>query len=143
MNNFYDKLLNIKGNNIEDEIQKAILETKHYYNELTTERTCFIYSSKIFEILKKNGVSCHLIDTSDFDIHYSHAFVLVPFKKDKFYLVDPTYEQFIVNKDVAIQELYNFGYIELNDEIWKLYLKDICSYSKDISVNDVFYGKKK
>ena len=51
MNNFYDKLLNIKGNNIEDEIQKAILETKHYYNELTTERTCFIYSSKIFEIL--------------------------------------------------------------------------------------------
>ena len=137
----YNNLINIRGVDIEGAIKESILETKEYLSGLTNESTCYIYSSKVYECLRKRGIIARLVDTGDFGEYYSHKFVLVPFSSDKYYLIDLTYEQFI-RDDNYIKELYLNGYILLEDGLFNKYLSLICN-DFDYKVDEVFYSNKK
>lgn len=138
--NFYEKLINIKGLDLNKEIRDVISEVKSYYEDLTIDRTCYIYSSKIYDELKKRGISAHLINTNELDFRYEHYFVLVPIDEKDYYLIDPTYGQF--NSYEIIQELLLNSYVKLDNEIWNKYIETIDD-SKKIGISEAFYKKKK
>ena len=119
MDSLYD-LLNIKNVDIEKEIIASIKETKEELNGLTTNRTCKIYSSKINEILKKKSIVNRLVDTKTKDMDYSHQFVIVPKNDILFYVIDLTANQF--NYNSLYDDMYNKGYMIMNDEEYNQYL---------------------
>lgn len=142
---FYEKLINVRGKDIESEIRDSLKAACDYYGDLTTERTCFIYSSKIFEELKSRGVSARFIDTeNDLDCSYLHYFVLVPYNKDMFYLVDPTFKQFSMDEDCKdlFKDLLTCGYTVIDDEKWSSFLKIINSSGKTFVKDDLSFRKK-
>lgn len=133
---FYQKLVNIREKDLEKEVRESLKVTREHYADLTTERTCFIYSSKIYEELRSRGVSCNLMNTNDLGLSYLHYFVMVPFGKDDFYLVDPTYEQFCLNNDNDIfSDLIDKGYILVGRKLLRSYLDCIGNCDKFIKRN--------
>ena len=119
MDSLYD-LLNIKNVDIEKEIIASIKETKEELNGLTTNRTCKIYSSKLNEILKRKSSVNRLVDTKTKDMDYSHQFVIVPKNDSLFYVIDLTANQF--NYNSLYDDMYNKGYMIMNDEEYNQYL---------------------
>lgn len=136
---FYDKLINVRGNDISSSIKDSLRYVNDHYENLTHEQTCYIYASLVYDKLKSFGVSARLINTNDLGFDYLHYFVLVPYEKDKYYLVDPTYSQFHSDN---LKELLDNGYISLNDDIWDEYMNSILKRS-DMSVDEAFNYIKK
>lgn len=119
MGSLYD-LLNIKNINVEEEIKKTILETKIELNNLTTIRTCKIYSSKVSELLKQKHIVNRIVDTKTKDMNYSHQFVIVPKDNNYSYIIDLTLNQFVYNS--LYDDMYQNGYMLLNNEEFNSYL---------------------
>lgn len=119
MESLYD-LLNINNTNIEEEIKNIISEAKIKSNNLTTIRTCKIYSSLISELLNKKHIINRIVDTSDKDMKYSHQFVIVPKNKDYSFIIDLTLNQFEYNE--LYNTMYENGYMLMNDEDLNHYL---------------------
>ena len=134
----YNKILNINNLDVEYEIKKIIEETKKEYEDLTKERTCKIYSSIIYKKLKNKGITSRLVDTKDFDTSFSHMFVIAVDNAKK-YLIDLTYEQF--NND-KFDDLISNGYIVLNDDIFKEYLKTIIICAEYFTIDDALYKNR-
>ncbi len=123
---FYQKLVNIRGNDIENEIRESLKVTSEYYKNLTKERTCLVYASKVYEELRSRGVSCQMIDTNSLEVSYSHYFVLVPCNKEVSYLVDPTYEQFCDNNSSKVAvSLLEDGYVKVDEALYYDYINSI------------------
>lgn len=122
MKNFYQKMLNITNRNISQEIENVIKETKEENKNLTTERTCHIYSSIIYEKLKEKNIITKILNTKDFQIDYEHYFVLVTETKEKIYIIDLTYDQFNPER---LETLKEEGYIKANTKIILQYLNEI------------------
>lgn len=91
MKNIYD-YINILGNK-EEKIKEVILKCKRDLN-LTTDRTCKIYSSYISNYLSEKHIVNKIINTKNLNLGYEHEFVLVPIDSNNYYLVDLTYSQF-------------------------------------------------
>ncbi len=138
---FYDKLINVRGLDISSQIEKSLEYASDYYENLTHDRTCFIYTSLVYDKLKSLGVSSCLVNTNDLGLDYLHYFVLVPYGKDKYYLVDPTYSQFGFS-DNTIYDLLENGYVSLNDDIWNKYMSSIFK-NCDITIDETFNHIKK
>ena len=89
---------------------------------------CKVYSSYVYNELKKNHILARLINTSDLGFDYEHQFILVPINKltKDYYLIDLTYSQFIKNieDEKVFTELLNKGYQKINNELWIQYLKN-------------------
>ena len=98
---------------------------------------CMVYSSYVYENLKKRHISCHIIDTNDLSIKYEHRFVLVP-TGNKYYLVDLTFSQF--KKEDLLPKKKKNGYDIMDNDKWTLYLNTISnSNNKNIDIDIAYY----
>ena len=82
-------------------INDSIKNVNNELNGLTKDRMCKVYSSYVYNELKKNHVLARLINTSDLGFDYEHQFILVPINKltKDYYLIDLTYSQFVKNME--------------------------------------------
>lgn len=137
--NLYDKMLNISGKDIEEEIKKSIIETKQQLICLDQDRMCLIYSSYLYQNLKKRHILAHIIDTKDLGFDFNHRFILV-YDKD-YYLLDLTYSQFLDDNPIFIK-LLNDGYQKINNKDFLMYLKIVVRENFVGTIEDTFMNFK-
>lgn len=126
-------LTNIMKINYEDTIRNVIKDVREEYKDLSTDRTCFLYSSLVHDKLKEKHIISRIISTIDLGIDYEHRFVLVK-DKDKYYLIDLTYRQFFNNVPQEFIKLDHDGY-QLLDRV--SLIKYLGSFSGKIVDNDI------
>ena len=130
-------ILNIKNQDIEEVIRDSIKEVKEKLQGLDYNQTCLIYSSALFEILKRKHILVHIINTLDLGYSYLHQFLLV-YDGNKYYLIDLTYKQF---NDNSLSDLNENGYIEIDDNIFKFYLKVVTNNDLTMDLSEAFLKK--
>lgn len=127
-------------------ISDSIKNVNNELNGLTKERMCKVYSSYVYNELKKNHILTRLINTSDLGFDYEHQFILVPINEitKDYYLIDLTYSQFIKNieDEKIFTELLNKGYQKINNELWIKYLKNILRNNNVNSSIDEAFNKE-
>jgi len=136
----YDLMKNIRKTDYEQAIINTINKTKNKLTSLTEERTCFLYSSYIYEELKNNHIPARIISTKDLNYDYEHRFVLVPnTNEDNYFIIDLTFSQF--NNKELFNDLLNKGYQKINNDLLSFYLPVVTNDNKDIevSLDDIFY----
>lgn len=124
-----EDIINIKKDNIEEKIEDAIEDTKEELNDLTTERTCLIYSDYLSRNLYDKHVANKIVSTTKYNYPYNHQFNIVPKNEDEFYLIDLTYSQFQSDK---FDELEEKGYMLLKNNQYEDYLEIVGNANKDI-----------
>ena len=130
-------ILNIKNQDIEVVIRDSIKEVKEKLRGLDYNQTCLIYSSALFEILKIKNILVHIINTLDLGYSFEHQFLLV-YDGNKYYLIDLTYKQF---NDNSLSDLNENGYIEIDDNIFKFYLKVVTNNDLTMDLSEAFLKK--
>ena len=130
-------ILNIKNQDIEEIIRDSIKEVKEKLQGLDYNQTCLIYSSALFEILKRKHILVHIINTLDLGYSYLHQFLLV-YDGNKYYLIDLTYKQF---NDNSLSDLNENGYIEIDDNTFKFYLKVVTNNDLTMDLSEDFLKK--
>ncbi len=129
--------MNIKNQDIEEIIRDSIKEVKEKLQGLDYNQTCLIYSSALFEILKRKHILVHIINTLDLGYSYLHQFLLV-YDGNKYYLIDLTYKQF---NDNSLSDLNENGYIEIDDNTFKFYLKVVTNNDLTMDLSEAFLKK--
>lgn len=130
-------ILNIRNQDIEVVIRDSIKEVKEKLRGLDYNQTCLIYSSALFEILKRKNILVHIINTLDLGYSFEHQFLLV-YDGNKYYLIDLTYKQF---NDNSLSDLNENGYIEIDDNIFKFYLKVVTNNDLTMDLSEAFLKK--
>ena len=120
------EMLNIRGKNVEDEIQNAIATVQKELEGLDTERTCKIYSSYILRELQNRHIIARLLNTKNIDLNYEHEFVMATDGTSS-YIIDLTYSQFGQNEP---QELNKNGYIKCTKNVLHNYINTINSLNR-------------
>ena len=122
-------ILNIRNINVEEEIKKSIAEVREELSDLTDERTCMIYTSYMYQSLRKKSIMALIIDTyNDLELNYSHYYIMVPIDNKKCYIVDLTYQQF--GYDKRFNDIYLKGYQLVNNDEYNNYLNNIRAVSR-------------
>lgn len=138
---------NIRNTNTEQEIKKSIEIVKEKLNSLTDDRTCFIYSSYVYEELRNNHITSRIISTKDLGYDYEHRFVLVPndVEEDNYFLIDLTFKQFTNQEvdNVIFKTLLEDGYQKISNDLWFFYLQYATGNVEQIpcSLDNAFYKK--
>ena len=129
-------LVNIQNINIEKNIQEVINKSHNKFNGLITEQTCLIWSSMIYEELKKLHVPVYLLSTNEIENAYTHYFTIIPYESD-YYVIDLTFRQF---KNGLFPDLSIFGYELLSRDEQIKYL-EIVSQKKNLncSFDDILF----
>ena len=130
-------ILNIKNQDIEEIIRDSIKEVKEKLKGLDYNQTCLIYSSALFEILKRKHILVHIINTLDLGYSYLHQFLLV-YDGNKYYLIDLTYKQF---NDNSLSDLNENGYMKIDDNTFKFYLKVVTNNDLTMDLSEAFLKK--
>lgn len=116
-------------------ISDSIKNVNDELNGLTKDRMCKVYSSYVYNELKKNHILARLINTN-----------LVPINKltKDYYLIDLTYSQFVKNieDEKVFTELLNKGYQKINNELWIQYLRNILRNNNVKSSIDEAFNKE-
>lgn len=115
-----EELINLRNNPLEDGIVRAIEKTKKELEGLTTETTCFIYSSALAHNLREEHIANRIESTTEYDYPYIHQFNTVRKNEDEFYLIDLTYPQFQSDK---FYELLQKGYMLIREDDINDYLE--------------------
>lgn len=127
-------------------ISDSIKNVNDELNGLTKDRMCKVYSSYVYNELKKNHILARLINKNDLGFDYEHQFILVPINKltKDYYLIDLTYSQFVKNKEdeKVFTELLNKGYQKINNELWIQYLRNILRNNNVKSSIDEAFNKE-
>lgn len=136
----FDMMKNIRGNDIEQELNNAIIYVKNALKGLTEERMCKIYSGYLHEELQKRHIPARIINTFELGVDYEHFFILVPSENEKYFLADLTFSQFKPQKG-NFDTLLEKGYQSINDSLFNEYLRIIsCNQSMDnVFLDDAFY----
>ena len=79
----------------------------------------------------------HIINTLDLGYSYLHQFLLV-YDGNKYYLIDLTYKQF---NDNSLSDLNENGYIEIDDNTFKFYLKVVTNNDLTMDLSEAFLKK--
>lgn len=128
----FDDMLNIGKVDIEKKIIDAISETRLQLEGLITDRTCLIYTSYLYNNLKKRNILAYIVDTQkDLHMDFLHYFIIVPKDKDNNYIIDLTYNQFKYNE--LFESIYNRGYQMLSDDMYGKYLNNIGKMNRNKS----------
>ena len=101
------QLLNITGKDLETRVVEAIQETKEELHDLTTERTCKIYSDSVARNLMKRHVIQKRVYTKKYNYSYDHQFNIVPVNEQVSFLIDLCFSQF---ENEAYPDLLTKGY---------------------------------
>lgn len=132
----FKMMQNIRGIDVEEEIEKSIDNVREKLKDLTINQTCAIFSSYLFEEMKKRHLNIRLINMLDLSLNFEHYFVLVN-NFGEFYIVDLTYNQF--NKS-EFSILKHRGYMKVDDTILNRYLSLIEGIQvEDFSCDNLFY----
>ena len=83
----FKMMQNVRGINIQEEIENSINITKEKLKDLTINRMCHVYNSYLFEEMKKRHLTVRLINLLDLGFDFKHYFVLVN-GEGVFYLAD-------------------------------------------------------
>lgn len=136
-------LIYILDVDVEQVIKDAISHTRQTLSELTDEGTCIIHSGELYHYLKTHHVTLRYIDTKDLGFDYSHHFILVPYGKEVYYLIDLTFRQF-TNASNIFYPLLKKGYQLIDEMLWQEYIR-IISPNQDIrvSLNNAFWQIKR
>ena len=140
MRDMYD-YLNISNIPLEKRIEIAIIQTKKLLENLTTERTCKIYSRYLFKYLHDNHVVAKIISTKELGAEYDHFFVIVPINTIEYYLIDLTFQQF--NNTNYFKELYEKGYERVTDLNFYLYYAIVTGEQANITINEMMLKSDK
>lgn len=62
------KMQNVRGINIQEEIENSINITKEKLKDLTINRMCHVYNSYLFEEMKKRHLNVRLINLLDLGV---------------------------------------------------------------------------
>lgn len=137
----FEMATNIYQTNYEEELRNSIKKVLVTLEKLTEERTCKIYSSYLYEELKRRHVPARLLTTLDLGLMYEHQFVLVPSNQGGYFLADLTFRQF-GTKTESLLPLLRDGYVRLTDDDFQKYLSIVGSLANPsfISIEDAFYG---
>jgi len=141
----FKMMQNVRGINVQEEIENSIKVTKEKLKDLTINRMCYVYNSYLFEEMKKRHLNVRLINLLDLGFDFKHYFVLVS-GDGEFYLADLTYEQFC-NQDLN-SLMSECGYMRLNDYLLNKYISFVLrKQANNLSCDDLFYidinGKKR
>ena len=133
----FKMMQNVRGINIQEEIENSINITKEKLKDLTINRMCHVYNSYLFEEMKKRHLNVRLVNLLDLGFDFKHYFVLVN-GEGVFYLADLTYEQFC-NQDLN-SLMSGEGYMRLNDYLLNKFIslvlrKKVTGFTCD----DLFY----
>lgn len=167
LNQLYNRILNLKGENIEDNINFIISEIKKEIDSYNLDYSglCKLISNNLSIKLNEKGIHNKIINLKTLFDAYEHEFVICfyYFNGDHFLLIDPTYSQFVNNKNQQLREnilnnwpgdilnstqegqkilndLLQKGYIELTEENLRLYLNSF-GISSLISIEDLMEEK--
>ena len=126
-------ILNIKNQDIKQIIEDSIKETQELLKGLDYNQTCLIYSSLLFEILRRKNILVHIINTKDLG-YYEHQFLLV-YDGINYYLIDLTYKQF---NNKYLNNLLENNYTLIDDFNFNKYLQIITNSNLSINLSDIF-----
>lgn len=140
MKDLYE-FINISKIPLEKRINLAIAETKKELSDLSTDRTCKIFSRYLYKNLRENHVVSKIISTGELGAEFDHHFVIVPINTYEYYLIDLTYQQF--KNQELFKELYEKGYEKVTDLNFYLYYAIITGEQSNITIQDAFLNKKK
>lgn len=126
-------ILNIKNQDIKQIIEDSIKETQELLKGLDYNQTCLIYSSLLFEILRRKNILVHIINTKDLG-YYEHQFLLV-YDGINYYLIDLTYKQF---NNKYLNNLLANNYTLIDDFNFNKYLQIITNSNLLINLSDIF-----
>lgn len=126
-------MLNIKNQDIKQIIEDSIKETQELLKGLDYNQTCLIYSSLLFEILRRKNILVHIINTKDLG-YYEHQFLLV-YDGINYYLIDLTYKQF---NNKYLNNLLANNYTLIDDFNFNKYLQIITNSNLSINLSDIF-----
>ena len=126
-------ILNIKNQDIKQIIEDSIKETQELLKGLDYNQTCLIYSSLLFEILRRKNILVHIINTKDLG-YYEHQFLLV-YDGINYYLIDLTYKQF---NNKYLNNLLANNYTLIDDFNFNKYLQIITNSNLSINLSDIF-----
>lgn len=126
-------ILNIKNLDIKQIIEDSIKETQELLKGLDYNQTCLIYSSLLFEILRRKNILVHIINTKDLG-YYEHQFLLV-YDGINYYLIDLTYKQF---NNKYLNNLLANNYTLIDDFNFNKYLQIITNSNLSINLSDIF-----
>lgn len=133
----FKMMQNVRGINIQEEIENSIKITKEKLKDLTINRMCHVYNSYLFEEMKKRHLNVRLINLLDLGFDFKHYFVLVN-GNGEFYLADLTYEQFC-NQDLNSM-MSGRGYMRLNDYLLNSYISFVLKNRvSNLSCDGLFY----
>ncbi len=167
LNQLYNRILNLKGENVEenicfiiDEIKKEIVSYNIDYSGL-----CKLVSNNLSIKLNEKGIHNKIINLKTLFDAYEHEFVICFYylDGDHFLLIDLTYSQFVNNKNqqlrenifnnwpgdvlnatqegqIVLNDLLQKGYIELTEENLRLYLNSF-GILTPISIEDLMEEK--
>ena len=126
-------ILNIKNQDIKQIIEDSIKETQELLKGLDYNQTCLIYSSLLFEVLRRKNILVHIINTKDLG-YYEHQFLLV-YDGINYYLIDLTYKQF---NNKYLNNLLANNYTLIDDFNFNKYLQIITNSNLSINLSDIF-----
>ena len=126
-------ILNIKNQDIKQIIEDSIKETQELLKGLDYNQTCLIYSSLLFEILRRKNILVHIINRKDLG-YYEHQFLLV-YDGINYYLIDLTYKQF---NNKYLNNLLANNYTLIDDFNFNKYLQIITNSNLSINLSDIF-----
>ena len=126
-------ILNIKNQDIKQIIEDSIKETQELLKGLDYNQTCLIYSSLLFEILRRKNILVHIINTKDLG-YYEHQFLLV-YDGINYYLIDLTYKQF---NNKYLNNLLANNYTLIDDFNFNKNLQIITNSNLSINLSDIF-----
>lgn len=135
MKDLYD-IVNLSNIPLDKRIELSIAETKKQLNQLTTERTCIVYTNYLFTNLSKNHVVSKMVSTNELGAKYDHHFIVVPINTFEYYLVDLTYSQF--NNKELFKTLYDKGYERVNDYDFSKYYLIVTKEQTNNTFHDIF-----
>lgn len=136
-----EKITNIRGTNILEQMKDAIAATYKELNGLIDIQTCKIYSSYLYDELQKRHIPARIINTTYLGLSYEHAFVIVP-NENKYYLIDLTFKQFNY-KENDLSPLWELGFMEINNELLSKYLSVVSRINVDeYDIDNLFYNNR-
>lgn len=159
---FYNKILNIKDENIENNIAEKIITELNNIKIINadTEGFCRVVGTNLFDSLKKENINVIKLDLNDL-IGVDHLVLLVKYchnNEDITLLIDPTFSQFVQKSDSKLIKLKNWpgnkisptlkeklltnGYAKIDNESFNDYINSFLENKENFSLDEIFYLEK-
>lgn len=103
---FYDEILNIGKENIDDKVIVEKISKKYIELSDNNEGLCKVISSNVSADLNDEGILNCIINTKKIGSPFEHEFVIAKKKKNprEYWLIDPAFKQFEFSKETLLNK---------------------------------------